>query len=184
MKIYTGEGDKGTTKFFSGEVVNKDDLRIEAVGTYDEVISVLGIVKSHSSNERMKSIIGSMQNDLFTVCAEIMEGSRSSRPAPKITSKHVQEIELLTDQLMDKIEMPKTFVVPGGTPESAQLDHARTVARRAERVVARLNLQIPVNEDLQRYCNRISDVLYVMARWANKERVKEQQPIYRYLGEQ
>ncbi len=184
MHIYTKGGDKGTTRFISGEVVGKDDLRIEAYGTYDEVNSILGVAKSHMNDKKVQEIVSKLQNDLFTVCAELAQGTKENQNIPIITKKHVAEIEQLSDDIMNTIVLPKSFVVPGGTKESAYLDYARTIARRAERHVVRLSKNVEIRGELLQYLNRLSDALYLLARLANNEQVKEQQPIYRYLNEE
>lgn len=190
-KIYTKRGDAGQTSFFTGETVKKNDSRIHAVGSIDELNSLIGLVLSTiitSSNQQcsteIQEILNQVQNDLFTVGAELtMLSELDKSKLPQITSKHIKEMESSIDQIQEKLTEQKTFILPGGTPLSAWLHFSRTVARRAERDLVDLSTNLPLNPQLLKYTNRLSDLFYVLARYANKEIHVEQQPIYKYLDD-
>lgn len=189
MKIYTRTGDEGKTGFVGGERVNKNDTRIEATGTLDELNSVLGVTLSFVTDEKLRFIIEKAQHELFTLGAELSwftsKAGTSQRKLPMTTPEQVKEIENLIDEL-DAVLAPQTsFILPNGTQASAFLHLARTVCRRAERQIVTLAQQYPLNPEILKYVNRLSDLLFIMARYANKEfAIKEQQPIYRYFKEQ
>lgn len=189
MKIYTKVGDTGETTFYTGEHVKKCDCRIEALGAVDELNSVIGLVSStivgdNAIHKEIKQMLERLQHDLFTVGAEVamMTGNDASRNLPKITEQHVRDLELMIDDLQSKLTEQRSFILPGGTQLSAWLHFNRTVARRVERHIVGLCEKVTVNPELLKYLNRLSDLLYVLARYANKEVLKEQQPIYKYLG--
>ena len=185
-KIYTLTGDKGTTSFYTGEIVKKSDPHIHAVGSIDELNSLIGLVIStmsastNPSSKEIQEILRHLQNDLFTVGAELTM-LNSKKAKPHITSKHIKEMESYIDDIQEKLSEQKNFILPGGTPLSAWLHFSRTVCRRAERDLVRLHDQAEVKYELLKYLNRLSDLLYVLARYANKELANEQQPIYRYF---
>ena len=194
MKIYTKKGDGGSTTFYTGESVRKNDPRIEAVGTIDELNSVIGLAMSHAvTGENSQGVIGTeikstlerIQHDLFTVGAELTMLSAKQMPGnfkvPMITVQHIVDVEQMIDGVSEKLVEQKSFLLPGGTTLSAWLHFSRTVTRRAERDVVGLMEQIEVNPEVLRYLNRLSDLLYVLARYANKEIVSEQQPMYKYF---
>ncbi|MBI2662688.1 cob(I)yrinic acid a,c-diamide adenosyltransferase [Candidatus Woesearchaeota archaeon] len=188
-KIYTLKGDTGKTSFYTGELVKKSDPHIHAVGSIDELNSLIGLVISTINTnpanppaKEIQEILHHLQNDLFTVGAELTMLS-SKKAKPRITSKHIQEMESYIDAIQEKLSEQKNFIIPGGTLLSAWLHFSRTVARRAERDLVELSNSINLNPELLKYLNRISDLLYVMARYANKEIHAEQQPIYKYLDE-
>ena len=187
-KIYTLKGDKGTTSVYTGEIVKKNDPHIHAVGSIDELNSLIGLVIStmststNPSSKEIQEILNHLQNDLFTVGAELtMLNSKKNKP--HITSKHIKEMESYIDDIQEKLSEQKKFILPGGTLLSAWLHFSRTVARRAERDLVELSNKIDLNPQLLKYFNRISDLLYVMARYANKEIHAEQQPIYKYMDD-
>jgi cob(I)alamin adenosyltransferase len=195
MKIYTQKGDGGNTSFYTGESVRKNDPRIEAVGTIDELNSLIGLVLSqvgvdekeqNSVGVEIKSALERIQHDLFTVGAELTMLSTkkmsSSFKMPMITTQHISDVERMIDGVSEKLVEQKSFLLPGGTMLSAWLHFSRTVTRRAEREVVGLMEHIEMNPEVLRYLNRLSDLLYVLARYANKETVSEQQPMYKYFG--
>ena len=189
MKIYTKTGDAGCTSTFSGERVSKTDLRIEAVGTIDELNSLLGIVMCHARSEveggaEIVPVLLEIQHELFSLGADIslMSLKDMSRvKAPHVTFEHVAELERKIDSISSRLVEQKSFLLPNGTPTACSLHLARTVARRAERDVLRLSDLYSFEPVVMQYLNRLSDLLYVLARLANKETVTEQQPIYRYM---
>jgi cob(I)alamin adenosyltransferase len=172
------KGDKGKTCILGEITTRKCDCRIECLGAYDELNSFLGIALQFDESGEISPYIKETQNDLFTVCAEIA-ASLTEKPFPKITAKHVLEIEQAIDKVEAIIKIPESFVIPGGTKLSAMLDYSRTLARRAERELIRLKAEQELDENLLHYANRISDLLYHLARLANKN-VKEGKPVYRH----
>ncbi len=189
MKIYTKTGDEGKTCFVGGERVSKNDLRIEATGTIDELNSILGVTMGFVTDEKLRQIIEKAQHDLFTLGAELSwftsKASMGTRKLPMTSSEHVKELEQNIDELDAMLSPPSSFILPRGTQASTFLHLARTVCRRAERLIVSLSQQYPLNPEIIKYMNRLSDLLYVMARYANKEfAAPEQQPIYKYFKEQ
>lgn len=181
MSIYTKIGDKGKTVFFGCGLVEKDDLRIETLGSLDELNSVIGLTICSIEDEKLKKTLNKIQNDLFQAGADLV-GSSSSEGNLKITEEHVKEIEMLIDELQLKLGLPEKFVLPGGTVASSFLHLCRATTRRAERNLVKLSKTIDINPEMLCYVNRLSDLLYVLAREANKElNIKEQQPIYKYF---
>ena len=182
MKIYTKMGDEGRTTFFGCGMIQKNDPRIEAFGALDELNSVIGVTLCFVEDLKLRQILIKIQNDLFTVGADLAGSSLKEAALPKITSEHIQELELVIDELEEKLGMPKKFILPGGTSSSSFLHLCRTVTRRAERTLVGVKDLINLNPEILRYVNRLSDLLYVLARQANKElEIKEQQPIYKFF---
>ncbi len=171
-KIYTKTGDDGTTALGSGERRPKHDLRIEAYGTVDETNSVVGIVRLHASKEMpvLDELLGRIQNDLFDLGADLATpdtGEDLGYEPLRITENQVSALEDAIDQLNVELTPLKSFVLPGGTPLAAYLHQARTVARRAERLVADLSQKEKVNKQALQYLNRLSDLFFVASRYAN-----------------
>ncbi len=168
MKIYTKTGDKGDTSLFGGQRVPKDALRIEAYGTVDELNSVLGIVRSDNQDREIDAILDRIQNELFDLGADLATpGSVASKHIKRIEPRHSEHLEQMIDKLEAHLKPLKTFVLPGGSPVAARLHFARTVCRRAERTVVRLTRNEDIGEGITIYLNRLSDLLFVMARYAN-----------------
>jgi len=176
--IYTGEGDKGETGILSGERVVKDNPRVEAYGTVDELITVLGIAKSHLdiASDPIAKYTHHIQQILFYVAAELATNPETVDPGNDITSikrvssDDVIQLENLADELTEELPPLSNFIIPGGTPAAAFLHQARTVCRRAERRVITFSKIQKVNPELIRYLNRLSDLLFVMARYVNQEK--------------
>ncbi len=185
MKIYTKMGDGGKTTFFGCGMVQKDDPRIEAFGALDELNSVIGVTLCFIEDEKLRQILLKIQNDLFQVGADLAGSALEQNSLPRITETHVREVEVAIDELEEKLGMPKKFILPNGTSSSCFLHLCRAVTRRAERNLVSVKSVLNINADLLRYVNRLSDFLYVLARYANKEMdVKEQQPMYKYMGKE
>lgn len=180
MKIYTKVGDQGKTHLFGcGDMVQKDDPRIEAVGSLDELNSVIG-VSLNFVDEEVKSYLKKIQNDLFQVGADLASNANSK--VPRIRASHIEEMEARIDEVFEVLSEQKEFILPGGTPASSFLHLCRTVARRAERNLVKVSKSISLNPELLKYLNRLSDLLFVLARRANEElNVKEQHPLYDYF---
>ena len=182
MKIYTKMGDAGKTMFFGCGMVQKNDPRIEAVGALDELNSVIGITLCFVEDTRLQETLKNIQNDLFQVGADLAGSRLRPEDAPRVTEEYILKLEQQIDELEDKLGMPKKFILPGGTQASSFLHLCRTIARRAERSIVAVKDVVELNPEIIRYVNRLSDLLFVLARQANKELdVQEQQPIYKYL---
>lgn len=164
MKIYTKTGDKGKTSLLGGERVSKTDARLWAYGTVDEANSYLGFAKSLIKDENTKKLIHEIQKDLFEVAAELASvGTKAYKK--RIDEGYTKKLEKAIDQLSENIPPLTSFVVPGETTVSGALDMARTVVRRAERYTYELIDQYDVNEDLLKYLNRLSDYVFMVARF-------------------
>lgn len=172
-RIYTGGGDKGSTSLGNGRRVAKHDLRVTAYGSVDEGNAVLGLARLHISGES-DSLLQKIQNDLFDVGADLCvpEPGEDDKPLEytplRATDMQVSWLETQIDRLNAELEPLSSFVLPAGSPAAAHLHHARTVIRRAERDVSALAELEPVNRNALVYLNRLSDLLFVMARLANK----------------
>ncbi|HEY9167019.1 MAG TPA: cob(I)yrinic acid a,c-diamide adenosyltransferase [Candidatus Kryptonia bacterium] len=175
MKIYTRTGDEGETSLFGGKRVGKDVPRIEAYGTVDELNSVIGIARSFNKNRKIDKLLGMIQNQLFVLGADLATPSDvTSTAVHRIGENEVRLLEETIDELDVKLEPLKTFILPGGSKTSAILHFSRTVCRRAERKVAPLKGNGEVSRETLVYLNRLSDLLFVLARFANKsDEVKE-----------
>jgi cob(I)alamin adenosyltransferase len=182
MKIYTKVGDYGKTAFFGCGMIGKSDPRIEALGALDELNSVLGLTLCFVEDEKLRKLLVKIQNDLFQVGADLAGSALQEEALPRIRVEHIEELEGVIDELDAKLGMPKKFILPGGTISSAFLHLCRATTRRAERNLVQVKETLPLNGEMLRYINRLSDLLYVLARQANKElEVQEQQPIYKYF---
>lgn len=163
-KIYTGFGDRGQTRLLGGEVVGKDDLRVNTYGALDELQSHLGMARSLVRDESVRSILHAVQRDLFVAGAAL-----ASMPelilqlGNRITEKDVTRLEEWIDQEAERVGMPGGFVIPGTSPDSAALHVARSVCRRVERLVVSLHRITGTYERLIVYFNRLSDLLFVLA---------------------
>ena len=171
-KVYTRTGDDGTTGLGAGGRVGKDSPRIEAYGTVDELNSQIGLALSSGVNDTIAPMLREIQNDLFHLGSDlcIPEEEKARLPAPRIEERHVAALEGLMDRLSEELEPLANFVLPGGAPGAAQLHVARTVCRRAERLVVALSRREAVGPRTVEYLNRLSDALFVMARHENKKR--------------
>ena len=173
-RIYTRAGDKGKTGLLSGERIDKADPRVEAYGTVDELGATLGVAKVHASN-RIADYIHSIQQKLFLINAELatnpatLDEDDPLQNIQRITAEDVAFLEKLADELSEELPLLTNFVIPGGTKASAFLHVCRTVCRRAEGRIVHFANSHPVNEELIRYINRLSDLLFVMSRYENLE---------------
>ena len=168
MKIYTKTGDKGETGLFGGDRVAKDALRIEAYGTVDELNSLLGVIRVQHPGKKVDQILERIQNDLFALGADLATRKASKRSlVPRISRSHILAIEQAIDSFQSSLPPLKTFILPGGTVAASHLHYARTVCRRAERSTVRLSRSEVINENAIAYLNRLSDFLFVLARYAN-----------------
>lgn len=163
MSISTKTGDDGTTGLWSGERVGKDSLRVESYGTIDELNAFLGDARRHVKTDRVKEIIDILQRDLFCVAGSLA----TSGPGAYVQPVTEADVERLTDWVHElEAAVPLTgFVIPGSTDSSAKLDICRTVCRRAERRIVALARQDAVDGPTRRFVNRLSDLLFMLARY-------------------
>jgi len=169
MKIYTRTGDAGDTSLFDGTRVRKNDSRVDAYGEVDELNAWLGLVRSSLSDRDLDDEIARIQRDLFAVGAELADptdkiAARVTKAS--ITQADVTRLEQLIDHLEQELEPLRRFILAGGAPAGAALHVARAVCRRAERRI--VSLDPPVDATVLRYVNRLSDLLFVVARVVNK----------------
>lgn len=176
MSITTKTGDSGKTSLLRGERVFKDDLRVVACGTLDELCSSMGMAKSLVKDKRAKEILGGIQRDLFVIGAEIVTGQkRLSKLKERINADFVSKLEKLIRHFEGKKKSePCCFCLPGENPISSSFDISRTIARRAERVLVALKRKKVIkNPDIIIYLNRLSDLLYLFARDYEKKPKKK-----------
>lgn len=171
-KVYTRTGDDGTTGLGGGQRVPKDSLRVGAYGTVDELNSQLGVALATGLCERLATAIPAIQNELFHLGSDlcILEEDKQRFAVPQIEARHVTALEALMDELSAQMSPLENFILPGGTVGAAQLHVARTICRRAEREVIALGRFEALGAFVIRYLNRLSDALFVMARYENHGR--------------
>jgi cob(I)alamin adenosyltransferase len=172
-KIYTRTGDDGTTALGSGRRIAKYDLRVEAYGTLDEANAAIGLARLHTrqSDPALDAMLARIQNDLFDLGAELCfpDETKDARGRLAVTDAQVVRLEGEIDELNRELQPLRSFVLPGGSPAASFLHLARTVSRRAERLMVALAARPaePVGPAALRYINRLSDFLFVAARFAN-----------------
>ena len=172
-KIYTRTGDDGTTGLGSGERRKKYDLRVAAYGTLDEANAAIGIARLHTADDgTLDAALSRIQNDLFDVGADLCTPGKGRGPDGArltVTQPQVDWLESEIDRLNDELAPLKSFVLPGGSPAAAYLHLARTICRRAERLIAELKDRPDesVGDEVLKYVNRLSDFLFVASRYAN-----------------
>ncbi|MBV9395995.1 MAG: cob(I)yrinic acid a,c-diamide adenosyltransferase [Methylobacteriaceae bacterium] len=170
-KIYTRTGDDGTTGLGSGERRRKDDLRVEAYGTVDEANAAIGLARLSSADDKpLDAMLSAIQNDLFDLGADLATPPTDTPPPYeplRMTQAQVDRLEREIDGLNAELSPLRSFVLPGGTKAAAALHLARTITRRAERLIVALAAAEPVGAPALKYVNRLSDFLFVAARYAN-----------------
>jgi cob(I)alamin adenosyltransferase len=167
-RIYTRGGDAGETSLGDGQRVSKADLRVEAYGAVDELNALLGVVLAREAPAEFRPWLERIQNELFDLGADLavpLEDTKRERT--RITEEQVERLENLCDEVNERLEPLRSFVLPGGTEPAALLHLARTVCRRAERVTVALAAQEDVTPEALAYLNRLSDLLFILARAAN-----------------
>ena len=167
MKIYTRTGDTGETSLFGGARVRKDDARIEAYGTVDELNSFIGAARASWPSSSLDGPFHAIQSDLFDIGAHLASPGTSRFAGPD--AARIEALEQAIDAMEAELAPLKTFILPGGTLAAAHLHVARTVCRRAERLVVALNDEDDATKASITYLNRLSDFLFVAARFANHE---------------
>jgi cob(I)alamin adenosyltransferase len=168
-KIYTRRGDDGSTGLFGGPRVRKDDLRVSAYGELDELNSALGVAREELPEGDLRSLLDALQSELFTLGAQLAtpEADKAPKEVPRVRGEHVQRLEREIDRLTGELPEMRNFILPGGSRAGAALHLCRTVCRRAERKVVELAECADVSAEALAYVNRLSDLLFVMARAAN-----------------
>ena len=179
MKVYTRTGDDGTTALFGGGRVAKSHPRIAAYGTVDEANAALGMARAALADTagdaptgaqlRADALLGRLQEELFVLGGDLASPGEVSYPVPRIEAGHVDRIEADIDALTRDLPPLKHFVLPGGTRAAAALHLGRTVARRAERHVVATSALEDVSAEALHYLNRLSDLLFTLARWVNHQ---------------
>lgn len=171
MKIYTRTGDDGTTGLFGGGRVPKASARVDAYGTVDEANATIGIARAEALPPAVDEILRTVQDDLFTLGAELacVPGKEHNLKMTLLSAEDGARLEAAIDRAEDGLPPLTAFVLPGGTRGAAALHVARTVARRAERAVLAAHGESPVRSELVVYLNRLSDLLFVLARRVNHE---------------
>ena len=177
-KVYTRTGDKGKTRLAGGQQVWKDSVRVEAYGDVDELNSTIGVIRAfnaesvgyHPSADRLEEELRWMQNKLFDVGGLLATApGQTFKNMPMVTARDVARLEKLIDKCQKDLTPLKEFILPGGGKISSLLHQARTICRRAERLCVRLGRGEPLDPSLVRFLNRLSDTLFVLARWMAKQ---------------
>ena len=164
MKIYTKTGDKGQTSLYDGTRVDKDSIRVESYGTIDELNSYIGLFM-HYINEDEKKVLFNIQRDLFYIGSEL--ATKNTEKLNKVvTDNDIKNLENIIDKYMGEAKGIDSFIIPGTSLASAHLHIARTICRRAERIIISLSKIEEVNPMLIKYINRLSDALYAIARYS------------------
>jgi cob(I)alamin adenosyltransferase len=177
MKIYTKTGDKGTTALFGGTRVPKHHLRIESYGTVDELNSYIGLIRDQSIDLTTISSLIKIQNELFTLGAmlatppekEVLKNGKERLNIPKVNLTSIEFLEQQIDVMNESLPPMTNFILPGGNQTVSFCHIARCVCRRAERLATALHESEPINEDVLKYLNRLSDYLFVLARKLTKD---------------
>lgn len=176
-KVYTKTGDAGKTRLAGGQQVWKDSLRVEAYGTIDELNASVGVVRvinaemldQHEQAQQLEQELRWMQNKLFDVGSLLATApGQTFKNMPQVTAKDVTRLEKLIDRCQKDLEPLKEFILPGGGKVSGFLHQARTICRRAERLCVRLSREEPLDPTIVKFVNRLSDTLFVLARWVSK----------------
>lgn len=181
FKIYTKTGDDGTTGLFGGERVEKDSLRIESYGTVDELNSAMGLARAHGLSIEHDRLVGMIQEQLFVLGADLAtprsERNEKKNSLPRVTPYDIECLEQAIDSMEEELPPLKHFILPGGSAAGAALHLARTICRRAERHVVSLMHREPGIGSLPlQYLNRLSDLLFVLARAVNWSTGAEERP--------
>ncbi len=173
-RVYTRSGDDGDTGLLYGGRISKSDLLTEAYGTVDEMVSIMGLARSISQSDKVKQTLIVLQKQLFQIGSELATLPQNHAELEKnlgmISKRMVEDLENMIDEFKSEVELPAAFIVPGASTVSAYIDVARAVCRRAERRIVELKNQnrLP-NSQVLRYMNRLSDLLFVMARYEDRE---------------
>lgn len=166
-KVTTGTGDTGYTGLLGEQRVPKYDARPDTFGTVDEATSALGLARATTSDARAKEIIYRLQQDLYLLMGELATPPENyEKMGLSITAEHVAHLEQVGEELKQAVEIPNKFIIPGDTPDGAALDLARAIIRRAERMAVKLlHDGVIANGEVIRYLNRLSDLVFILARY-------------------
>jgi cob(I)alamin adenosyltransferase len=168
MKIYTKKGDAGETGLYGGARVPKDELRIAAYGTVDELNAVLGVVLSDADlPAKVRARLNRIQFELFQLGGELATPRGKSVPMELLGAKEIEQMETEIDAMEAELPELTNFILPAGSKSSSSLHLARTICRRGERTLVTLNRAEPLRDEVMQYINRLSDYLFVSARFAN-----------------
>jgi cob(I)alamin adenosyltransferase len=169
MKIYTKTGDKGETGLFKGPRVPKHDFRVEAYGNVDELNAILGVLLSQIQDPSTRSLVETIQHELFEIGADLATPvQENDDPRMRITEEFTNRLEKAIDSVEERVPELAYFILPGGCPSGAMLHLARTICRRAERSISQLQASDKINPEIIRYINRLSDLLFTLARAENQ----------------
>jgi len=174
-RVYTRKGDKGKTGLVDGSRVSKASPRVEAYGDVDELNSCLGLIRAEQSDPEIEDALRKIQNDLFIVGADL--ASPMSINVPRIDKPYVDRLEKITDKLLKELDPLKEFILPGGSRVGSMVHIARCIARRAERRAVTVAEGDETNMQVIAYINRLSDLLFVMARAINKRANKREESV-------
>lgn len=166
MKIYTRTGDDGSTSLYSGERVSKTSLRVEACGTVDELNSAIGAARAASPTAASQNSLATIQYKLFSLGADLAT-SGNEPGASRIKPADATWLETEIDRMVAELPPLRNFILPGGTAPAAQIHLARAICRRAERTVVNLSESEEISKDVLRFLNRLSDFLFILARYEN-----------------
>lgn len=170
MKIYTKTGDKGSTSLIGGKRVPKNHIRIEAYGTVDELIAHIGLIRDYLQNKNMQQAFLDIQDQLMICAASLAADCEDCEEnIPKLSEEGIVWLENQIDEMEEKLTPLKHFILPGGHPVVSHVHLARTVCRRAERRIISLAEERPVSDIILQYFNRLSDYLFVFARYISQE---------------
>mgnify|MGYP001266565137 CR=1 FL=1 len=170
MKVYTRKGDTGETSLIGGTRVKKYNLRIEAYGTVDELNSFIGLIRDTAEASDQDALLMDIQNRLFTIGSELASDPENSRmKVPELQPADIEALEKAIDKMDEQLEPLKNFILPGGDLAASYCHVARCVCRRAERRVIELNEQAAVDPKIMKYLNRLSDYLFVVARYFTRQ---------------
>ncbi|HEY4694781.1 MAG TPA: cob(I)yrinic acid a,c-diamide adenosyltransferase [Candidatus Nanoarchaeia archaeon] len=167
VRIYTKTGDKGETSLIGGQRVKKYDQRVWTIGALDELNANLGVASSQIRNSKINKLLEKIQNELFEVGAELADPNKAGNYF-ELGPEKITDLEAEIDSFDKRLPALKNFILPGGSPAASFLHQARSVCRRAERQLSLLATSTNINPNLVKYLNRLSDLLFVLARTANK----------------
>lgn len=169
MKIYTKTGDKGMTRLVSGTQIHKSDLRLDAYGTIDELNAHIGLLHDLMSDYEQKKMLDVIRNLLFVIGSNLADDGKSKKQVPVVVTRDIEMLEEEMDLMSEKLEPLKHFVLPGGHSTVSYCHIARTVCRRAERIVIKLSEEVDVESNILIFINRLSDYLFVLGRKLSKD---------------
>ncbi|MGX7059801.1 cob(I)yrinic acid a,c-diamide adenosyltransferase [Vagococcus humatus] len=177
MAIYTKTGDKGSTSLFDGERVKKYSNRVDVYGTFDECNAVISVAEKFSQIPKNKEFLIKLQYKMFQLSGEIAtaDSNKFAAHSEQITQADIKELENLIDVYTESLPKIKTFILPGSSLAGAHLHLARTVCRRAERMLIQLSEEVEIRPEIRQYTNRLSDCLYILARSEDHYQKQEDQ---------